>query len=73
MQTTEWIMVPTNETELDLETAQKVVRMIDLQEMSVAEVCELTGWQPSRVRVTSMRARRKLAEQLQRLEGGGKP
>ena len=30
VQTTEWIMVPTNETELDLETAEKVVRMIDL-------------------------------------------
>ena len=48
---------------------QMVVRMIDLQEMSVAEVCEMTGWQASRVRVTAMRARRKLNKTLERLEG----
>ena len=47
---------------------QMVVRMLDLQEMSVAEVCELTGWQASRVRVTAMRARRKLNKSLERLE-----
>jgi len=47
---------------------QMVVRMLDLQEMSVAEVCDLTGWQASRVRVTAMRARRKLNKSLERLE-----
>ena len=49
---------------------QMVVRMLDLQEFSVAEVCELTGWQASRVRVTAMRARRKLNKSLERLERG---
>ncbi len=47
---------------------QMVVRLLDLEEKSVAEVCELTGWGASRVRVTAMRARRKLGETLARLE-----
>jgi RNA polymerase sigma-70 factor (ECF subfamily) len=47
---------------------QMVVRMLDLQEMTVTEVCELTGWGASRVRVTAMRARRKLSDALTRLE-----
>jgi RNA polymerase sigma-70 factor (ECF subfamily) len=49
-----------------------VVRMLDLEELSVAEVCELTGWQASRVRVTAMRARRKLNQTLERLEQGAR-
>ena len=47
---------------------QMVVRMLDLEELSVAEVCDLTGWQSSRVRVTALRARRKLNHTLERLE-----
>ncbi|NNC88028.1 MAG: sigma-70 family RNA polymerase sigma factor [Akkermansiaceae bacterium] len=47
---------------------QMVVRLLDLEEKSVAEVCELTGWGASRVRVTAMRGRRKLAATLQHLE-----
>ncbi len=46
-----------------------IVTLIDLEERSVAEVCELTGWGASRVRVTAMRARRKLSAALARLEG----
>jgi RNA polymerase sigma-70 factor (ECF subfamily) len=46
-----------------------VVQLLDLEENSVAEVCELTGWGASKVRVTAMRARRKLAETLARIEG----
>jgi RNA polymerase sigma-70 factor (ECF subfamily) len=46
-----------------------VVRMLDLEEKSVAEVCGLTGWGESKVRVSAMRARRKLGETLARLEG----
>jgi len=46
-----------------------VIHLLDLEEKSVAEVCELTGWGGSRVRVTAMRARRKLSESLARLEG----
>ena len=48
---------------------QIVIRLLDLEERSVKEVTELTGWGASKVKVTAMRARRKLAEQLQRLEG----
>lgn len=47
---------------------QMIVRMLDLEEKSVAEACELTGWGTSRVRVTAMRARRKLSAALARLE-----
>lgn len=47
---------------------QMIVRMLDLEEKTVAEVCELTGWGNSRVRVTALRARRKLGQALQRLE-----
>lgn len=47
---------------------QMVVRMLDLEEKSVAEVCALTGWGESRVRVSAMRARRKLSDTLARLE-----
>lgn len=52
---------------------QMVVRLLDLEEKSVADVCSLTGWGASRVRVTAMRARRKLAEALQRLEHSSSP
>ncbi|MCU0780606.1 MAG: RNA polymerase sigma factor [Akkermansiaceae bacterium] len=47
---------------------QIVIRLLDLEGRSVAEACELTGWGASKIKVTAMRARRKLAEQLQRLE-----
>lgn len=52
---------------------QMVVRMLDLEEKSVAEVCALTGWGASRVRVTALRARRKLSETLARLEHSTPP
>jgi RNA polymerase sigma-70 factor (ECF subfamily) len=47
---------------------QIVIRLIDLEEKSVAEACELTGWGASKVKVTAMRARRKLTESLQAME-----
>ena len=49
---------------------QMIVRMLDLEEKTVAEVAQLTGWGASRIRVTAMRARRKLSDALQRLEQG---
>ncbi len=52
---------------------QIVIRLLDLEELSVKEVTELTGWGASKVKVTAMRARRKLADQLQRLEQPGQP
>lgn len=45
-----------------------VLQLLDLEKKSLREVCELTGWGPSRVKVGAMRARRKLNEQLKRLE-----
>ena len=45
-----------------------IIRLLDLEEKSVNEVCALIEWKPSRVRVTAMRARRKLGALLQQLE-----
>jgi RNA polymerase sigma-70 factor (ECF subfamily) len=50
-----------------------VVQMIDLEKKSVREVCELTGWGASKVKVTAMRARRKLNGNLKQLEGEIRP
>jgi RNA polymerase sigma-70 factor (ECF subfamily) len=47
---------------------QIVIRLLDLEQRSVENACELTGWGTSKVKVTAMRARRKLAEQMQRIE-----
>lgn len=47
---------------------QIVIRLLDLEEHSVKEVTELTGWSASKVKVTALRARRRLAAQLERLE-----
>jgi RNA polymerase sigma-70 factor (ECF subfamily) len=45
-----------------------IIRLLDLEEKSVNEVCEFLDWKPSRVRVTAMRARRKLGTLLFKLE-----
>jgi RNA polymerase sigma-70 factor (ECF subfamily) len=47
---------------------QIVIRLLDLEGRSVAEASTLTGWGASKIKVTAMRARRKLAEQMKRLE-----
>lgn len=47
---------------------QIVIRLLDLEEKSVQDVCDLTGWGASKVKVTAMRARRRLADHLQKLE-----
>ena len=47
---------------------QIVIRLLDLEQRSVQDVCNLTGWGDSKVKVTAMRARRKLADQMQRFE-----
>jgi RNA polymerase sigma-70 factor (ECF subfamily) len=43
---------------------QLVVRLLDVEQQSVKEICNQTGWTASKVKVTAMRARRKLAEVL---------
>ena len=47
---------------------QIVIRLLDLEERSVREISELTGWGSSKIKVTAMRARRKLADRLHQLE-----
>jgi RNA polymerase sigma-70 factor (ECF subfamily) len=47
-----------------------VLQLMDLEKKSLREVCALTGWGLSKVKVTAMRARRKLNGNLKQLEGG---
>ena len=51
-------------------TEQTVLRLLDMEQKSVQEITQLTGWGASKVKVTAMRARRKLNETLKRLESG---
>ena len=48
-----------------------VLTLLDLQQRTVAEVCALTGWGASLVKVRAFRARRKLRQHLERLERTG--
>lgn len=50
---------------------QIVIRLLDLEQQTLREVSEATGWSLSKVKTTAMRARRKLAEALRRLEHRG--
>lgn len=52
---------------------QIVIRLLDLEGRSVQDVCDLTGWGASKVKVTAMRARRKLGEQVRILDPDAKP
>lgn len=52
---------------------QIVIRLLDLEEKSVEEVSSLTDWGSSKVKVTAMRARRKLALALQKLAPLNRP
>ena len=44
-----------------------IITLLDLEGKSVAEICTLTGWGASRVKVTAWRVRRKLGKTAQRL------
>jgi RNA polymerase sigma-70 factor (ECF subfamily) len=44
---------------------QLVVRLLEVEQQSVREVCDRTGWSASKVKMTALRARRKLAGLLQ--------
>jgi RNA polymerase sigma-70 factor (ECF subfamily) len=46
-----------------------VLQLMDLEKKSLRDVCSLTGWGLSKVKVTAMRARRKLNANLKKLEG----
>lgn len=45
-----------------------VVQLLDLEQRSVAEISELTGWNPSLVKVRAFRARGKLKKLFEELE-----
>jgi RNA polymerase sigma-70 factor (ECF subfamily) len=45
-----------------------ILSLLDLEQRSVAEICTLTGWNASRVKVRAFRARRKLRQHLEQLE-----
>lgn len=47
---------------------QLVVRLLDLEQLSVAEVSARTGWNGSLVKIRAFRARRKLRKLFERLE-----
>jgi RNA polymerase sigma-70 factor (ECF subfamily) len=46
---------------------QLVVRMLDLEQRSIAEIAAVTGWNQSLVKVRAFRARRKLQKLFQEL------
>jgi RNA polymerase sigma-70 factor (ECF subfamily) len=47
---------------------QIVIRLLDIEEQSIKNAAEITGWGESKVKTTAMRARRKLADRLRLLE-----
>src|ERR1700692_2701737 len=53
---------------LTLKPAERlIVQWLYLEEKSVADICDLTGWKPSKVKVTAFRARQKLAAAVKRI------
>src|SRR3984957_16047116 len=54
---------------LILKPAERViVQFLYLEEKTVLEICDLTGWKTSKVKVSAFRARQKLAAAVKRLE-----
>ncbi len=47
---------------------QMVIRMLDLQQKTIAEIGALTGWNQSLIKVRAFRARRKLQKLFQELQ-----
>lgn len=47
-----------------------VITLLDLEERSVAEIQEITGWGRSSVKVRAFRARRKMRQMIEDLESG---
>jgi len=44
-----------------------VLRLFYLNENSISEICEMTGWEKSKVKVTLHRARKSMEEKLNKL------
>jgi len=45
-----------------------IVSWLHLEEKSIAEICDLTGWSASKVKVIAFRARQKLSAMVKRME-----
>jgi len=45
-----------------------VIQMLDLEQKTIAEICALTGWNTSLVKVRAFRARRKLRKLFEELK-----
>jgi RNA polymerase sigma-70 factor (ECF subfamily) len=45
-----------------------VITWLHLEEKSIAEICDLTGWSASKVKVIAFRGRQKLSSIVKRLE-----
>jgi RNA polymerase sigma factor (sigma-70 family) len=54
---------------------QIVIRLLDIEQRSIRDACQMTGWSVSKVKTTAMRARRNLTERLRKIENraGVKP
>jgi RNA polymerase sigma-70 factor (ECF subfamily) len=48
-----------------------VIQLLDIEQKSIAEVCETTGWNSGVVRIRAFRARQKLKSMWRKLEPGG--
>jgi RNA polymerase sigma-70 factor (ECF subfamily) len=47
---------------------QLVIRLLDLEQKTIAEIAQLTGWNQSLIKVRAFRARRKLQKRFQELQ-----
>ena len=47
---------------------QLVIRLLDLEQKTIAEIAQLTGWNQSLIKVRAFRARRKLQKLFQELQ-----
>jgi RNA polymerase sigma factor (sigma-70 family) len=47
---------------------QTVIRMLDLEQKTIAEIAQITGWNQSLIKVRAFRARRKLQKLFQELQ-----
>jgi len=45
-----------------------VIRLLDLEQKTIAEIAQLTGWNQSLIKVRAFRARRKLHQLFKKLE-----
>ena len=50
-----------------------VIQLLDLEQKTVAEICALTGWNSSIIKVRAFRARRKLQKLFQELQRTERP